>query len=82
MLELKQELEALADRWHNYIGGGTMTNKEHAARLREIIAKHDHDFKRHAVNERVFQCIRDLFAQDSKEFLEYARKDARNKVSA
>jgi hypothetical protein len=43
MIELKQELEALADQWHNYIGGGTMTNKEHAKKLREIVAKHDFD---------------------------------------
>jgi hypothetical protein len=45
MLELKRELEALADQWHNYIGGGTMTNKEHAAQLRKIIAKHDFEIK-------------------------------------
>ena len=39
MIELKQELEALAAQWHSYIGGGTMTNKEHAAQLRAIVAR-------------------------------------------
>jgi hypothetical protein len=41
MIELKRELETLVDQWHNYIGGGTMTNKEHATQLREIIARYD-----------------------------------------
>ena len=41
MIDLKQELEALADQWHNYIGDGTITSKEHAAQLRKIISKHD-----------------------------------------
>jgi hypothetical protein len=41
MIELKQELEALASRWHNHIGSSTMTNIEHAAQLREIIVRYE-----------------------------------------
>ena len=62
MIELKQELEALADQWHNYIGGGTMTNKEHAKQLREIIAKYDFEERQtdevSADVERVLSAIR------------------------
>jgi hypothetical protein len=62
MIELKQELEALADQWHNCTGGGTMTNKEHAEQLRKIIAKYD--FKERQTDEvsadveRVLSAIR------------------------
>jgi hypothetical protein len=62
MIELKQELGALADQWHNYIGGGTMTNKEHAKQLREIIAKYDFEERQtdevSADVERVLSAIR------------------------
>src|SRR5438094_7367739 len=51
MIELKQELEALADQWHNYIGGGTMTNKEHAAQLRTIITKYDQQQQKEAIKK-------------------------------
>jgi hypothetical protein len=51
MIELKQELEALADQWHNYIGGGTMTNKEHAAQLRKIIVKYDQQQQKEAIQK-------------------------------
>jgi predicted metal-dependent hydrolase len=51
MIELKQELEALADKWHNYIGGGTMTNKEHAKQLRKLIAKYDQQQQKEAIQK-------------------------------
>jgi hypothetical protein len=51
MIELKQELEALADHWYNYIGGGTMTNKEHAKQLREIIARYDQRRQKEAIQK-------------------------------
>lgn len=51
MIELKQELEALADQWHNYIGGRTMTNKEHAAQLRKIIARYEQRQQKDAIQK-------------------------------
>ena len=50
MIGLKQELEALADQWHN-IGGGTMTNKQHAKQLREIIARYDQQQQKEATQK-------------------------------
>jgi hypothetical protein len=44
MIELKQELEALANQWHNGIDSGTMTNKEYAEQLRNIIVNYDFDY--------------------------------------
>src|SRR6266480_2308751 len=64
MIELKRELEALADQWHNYIGGGTMTNKEHTAQLRKIIAKYD--FSAVQSSELVHDFMDSIFKGDAE----------------
>jgi len=60
MIELKRELETLADQWHNYIGGGTTTNKERAAQLRRIIAKYDFE-EQEVVDTAAAQKLMDEF---------------------
>ena len=38
--------------------------------------------KMNETSEKIFQCICDLFAEDSKQFKDFAHQDATNKVSA
>jgi hypothetical protein len=76
MIELKQELEALADEWHNYIGGGTMTNKEHAKKLREIIAKCDQRQQREAIEKAKVAFFKALESGVPEESLSEFTRDA------
>jgi glutamine amidotransferase-like uncharacterized protein len=75
MIELKQELEALADQWHNYIGGGTMTNKEHAKQLRKIIAKFDQQQQKEAIEKVKVAFFRALESGVSGESLAESMRD-------
>ncbi len=77
VIELRRELEALADQWHNYIGGGTMTNKEHAAQLRKIIRKYDQQQQKEAIKKAKVAFFRALESGVPEESLiEFMREAA------